>query len=408
MIKRCIIIFLLSVLLFSLTGCYDARGVEGLSYAVAIGLDKGENNLLRLSLQFAAPSSESSGSETSQQFSETIVTTVECSSIDSGINLINSYISKQVNLAHAKIVVISETLAVEGIAKYISTLVNNIEVRPDCNVIISRSSAEDFLNNSKPSLETLSARYYEQVLNSSQYTGFTTNTTLVSFFSAYQSPSYEPVAILGGINSPSTHNVKTNESYADIDSSYKADETPIENKTNLEIIGLAVFNDDKLIGELTGIDSICHLMCIDEFNSTTITVPSPFNQNEFIDLSIQEKGHTNVKVSLLNGSPYIKIKIPLVASVSSMEFGLDLSSNENIDALENYAKSYLEEKLLEYLYKTSKDYHADIAGFGESLTSKYLTNEDWDKVNWLELYVDSTFDVEVSVDIKSSYILIGN
>lgn len=189
--------------------------------------------------------------ETNQQFSETVVTTVECSSIDSGINLINSYISKQVNLAHAKIIVISEALATEGVAQYISTFVNNIEVRPDCNIIISRCNAEDFLNNSKPSLETLSARYYEQVLNSSQYTGFTTNTTLISFFSAYQSSSYEPVAILGGINSPSTHHVDTNDSYADIDSSYKANETPIENKTNLEIIGLAVFNDDKLIGELT-------------------------------------------------------------------------------------------------------------------------------------------------------------
>lgn len=348
------------------------------------------------------------GGESSQQFSETIVTTVECSSINSGITLINSYISKQVNLAHAKIIVISESLAVEGVAKYISTLVNNIEVRPDCNIIVSRSSAEDFLNNSKPSLETLSARYYEQVLNSTQYSGYTTNTTLSSFFSAYQSPSYQPVAILGGINSPSTHNVDTNESYADIDSSYKADETPIENKTNLEIIGLAVFNEDKLIGELTGMDSVCHLMCTDEFNSSSITVPSPFNQNEFIDLAIQEKGHTKVNVSLVNGSPYIKIKIPLVASVSSMESGLDLSSNENIDALEGYAVSYLEEKLLEYLYKTTKDLHSDIAGFGESLTSKYLTTEQWENVNWLDLYIDSTFDVEVTVDIKSSYILIGN
>lgn len=57
MIKRFIALLILSVLLFSLTGCYDARGVESISYAVAIGLDKGQDNLLRLSLQFAAPSS---------------------------------------------------------------------------------------------------------------------------------------------------------------------------------------------------------------------------------------------------------------------------------------------------------------------------------------------------------------
>lgn len=155
-------------------------------------------------------------------------------------------------------------------------------------------------------------------------------------------------------------------------------------------------------------DSICHLMCTNEFNSTTITIPSPFDQNEFIDLSVQENGRTDINVSLVNGSPYIKIKIPLVASIKSMEFGLDLNSNENISILESYTVSYLKDKILSYLYKTSKDYHADIAGFGESLTSKYLTMQDWENENWLRLYIDSTFDVDVSVDIKNSYILIGN
>lgn len=176
---------------------------------------------------------------------------MECSSIEAGINLINSYISKQVNLAHAKIIVFSETIASEGVSKYISTLVNNVEVRPDCNIIVSRCSAEDFLNNSSPSLETLSARYYEQVLASSEYTGFTTNTTLTNFYSAYKDYASQPIAILGGINSNSTHNVDLKDSYVDLDGSYKADETPIKNKTNVEFTGIGIFNEDKFIGELT-------------------------------------------------------------------------------------------------------------------------------------------------------------
>lgn len=407
MIKRCIALLLVSLLLFSLTGCYDARGLETLSYAVAIGIDKGNDNLLRLSIQFAAPGSGGGGSST-QQFTNTTVTTVECASIDSGINLINSYISNQINLAHAKIIVISESLASEGVAPYISTFVNNVEVRPDCNIIISRCSAEDFLNNSQPTLETLSARYYEQVLNSSQYTGFTTNTTLSSFYSAYRSPSYQPVAILGGINANSTHSVNPTTTYVDLDASYKANETPIKNKTSLEIMGLAIFNEDKLIGELAGIDSVCHLMCTNKFNSSTISFPSPFNQNSIMDLSIQENGKADIDVHLLNGSPYIKIKVPLLATVASMEYKLNLSSSENIIAIENYAASYLKEKMLNYLYATSKNYHCDIANFGKYLTPMYLTKEDWEKVDWLHLYADSVFDVEIEVQVKSSYLLVTN
>ena len=57
MIKRFSIITLIGIILFSITGTYDVRGLESLSYAVAIGIDKGDENLLRLSLQFPAPSS---------------------------------------------------------------------------------------------------------------------------------------------------------------------------------------------------------------------------------------------------------------------------------------------------------------------------------------------------------------
>lgn len=55
MIKRFSVITLIGIILFSIAGTYDARGLEDLSYAVAIGLDKGKDNLLRLSLQFSAP-----------------------------------------------------------------------------------------------------------------------------------------------------------------------------------------------------------------------------------------------------------------------------------------------------------------------------------------------------------------
>lgn len=34
---------------------------------------------------------------------------------------------------------------------------------------------------------------------------------------------------------------------ADIQGAYKADETPIKSKTGIENMGIAVFNDDKLV-----------------------------------------------------------------------------------------------------------------------------------------------------------------
>lgn len=185
------------ICLSTLTGCYSAEGLEELAYVVAIGIDKGESNKIRLSLQFAILSNSSGGSGgSSSQSQESTVTTVDCSSIDSGIALVNSYISKKVNLSHCKAIIISEELAYEGISEYIYTLANDIEIRPDCNIIISRCNASDYLDNSKPTLESVSARYYEFTLNSSEYTGFTENITLYNFYSDMLSTTAQAHAIL--------------------------------------------------------------------------------------------------------------------------------------------------------------------------------------------------------------------
>ncbi|MBP3502279.1 MAG: hypothetical protein J6K42_02210 [Clostridia bacterium] len=51
--KKFFTLILLLIILFNLTGCYDAKGIEQLAYAVAIGLDITDDNELELTLQFA-------------------------------------------------------------------------------------------------------------------------------------------------------------------------------------------------------------------------------------------------------------------------------------------------------------------------------------------------------------------
>ena len=62
-IKSIIALILIIICMFSLSGCYSAEGLETLAYAVAIGIDKGQNNKIKLSLQFAllSDSSDSGG-----------------------------------------------------------------------------------------------------------------------------------------------------------------------------------------------------------------------------------------------------------------------------------------------------------------------------------------------------------
>lgn len=401
-IKQFIALFIIIILCFiSLTGCYSAQGLETLAYAVAIGIDKGDNDKLKLSFQFAILGDSSSSGGGSSQSQESTVTSVDCSSIDSGINLVDNYISKKVNLSHCKAIIISEELAYEGVSEYIFTLVNDLEMRPDCNIIISRCSAYDYLGNSKPTLESVSARYYELTLNSSEYTGFTEDVTLADFYSNMLSTTTQPHAILGGINNELDNSSNGDIAPYDTEGSYKAGETPIKSKTVLENMGLAVFYHDKLVGELTGMEALCHLLVVNKFNSATISIPSPFNSNSIINLYLTTPKNSETSVDLVNGTPYVKCNVYVTGNITSLDENLDYSNEDNLRLIEEYTNSYLEQNISSYLYKTSKEFNCDIANFGSHVIDNYLTWDDWTESDWLYNYQNSFFSVNVNSNIRN-------
>ena len=395
------LILILSMCIFSLTGCYDAKGIENLSYAIAIGLDKGENNILKLSIQFATPSAISGDSEGSSQSDSTTITSIECSSIPSGINLINSYISKQVNLAHCKVIVISEELAYDGVSEYIYTLVDNVQIRPNCNVIVSRCDAINFLENAKPTLEKLTARYYEAALRSSEYTGYTSDIQLNDFYSALKSSTTQPLAILAGVNTEQTHLTDTNTNKFNIDSIYKANETPIQDKTSLECMGLAVFSYDKLAGELDAIESLCYAIVSNKLQNGMITIPNPNSDNSSIDIYLSPQKNTKIKVETINNTPYINIDVYLDGYIGSSDTNSDHSSTDTLESISKSVDKYLKAQILSFLYKTSKDFNCDIVGFGNYAINDYLTWDEWISSDWLSNYKDAFFKVNISTDIES-------
>ena len=397
-IKKLFLILIILVLTLPLlSGCYDARGIEDLAYVTALGIDISDNNTLSLTFQISIPGTSSESG--SSQSSKTENTTVQCSSIDSGISLVNSYISKQINLSHCKAIIFSEKIASLGLNDYIDTLSNNVEIRPDCNIIISRCTAKDFIENATPSIETLTARYYEVALKSSEYTGYTTSAELATFVNDVKNSFIQANAILGGINKG--NNNMSNLPYTGIEGDYKANESPINDVNNIETFGTAVFRDDKLVGELTGLETICFQLILGKIESCTISIPSPFEPESQIDLSIRKSKNPKINVDFINGSPYISIDLFLEAHGLTLNKSIDYTSIADVKLLQNATEQYLKQQITDFAYKTAKDYNSDICGFGKYALSKYLTWEDWENSNWTENYKNSFFNINANVSIIS-------
>ena len=379
---RFLIFCIISILIFSLSGCYSVQSIDDLAYVVALGIDLGKNNNLELTVQLTFPNSADSSSS-SGEAAPTIINSVECSSINSGISLLNSYVSKEINLSHCKVLIFSEAIASRGIGSEIYTLSNQVEIRPDCNVIISKSSAKQYITNSKPELENLVVKYYELTPYSNEYTGHITNATISNFFNALSANYGDPVAILGNGNklsiTPSNVTVNPEQEFNIV-----AGENPlVEYERKSENLGLAVFKQAKLVGELTAFENLLHLILTNQFESSVISIDNPYKENSAIDIALYFHKNTKINAKLVNGSPYVKSTIYLNARLLSVDKISESLTPEKIEELELLINSYLENAFLDYQYKTAKVFEADIDNVGKNLIKNFKNDNEWNNYNWL-------------------------
>ena len=104
------------------------------------------------------------------------------------------------------------------------------------------------LKNSSSSLDKILTKYYDIFPSSSKYTGYISNITIGEFYDSIINNDSGNITILGGINKKSVDEINPNKIIAGNSS--------IEGDRGTENIGLAVFNKDKYIGNLTAQESL--------------------------------------------------------------------------------------------------------------------------------------------------------
>lgn len=432
-VKKILIILLVIVITaFFLTDFSSIYTIDDYAYVIAMGLDNSDDSDLILSLQIAIPAGSSKGSESSSsQSSSSIVSTVKCKNINGGVNLINDYLGQKLNLSYCKAMVFSEDIAKQGIGNYICTATNDIEIRPSCDIIVSKCSALDYITNSKPLLENLSSKYYEIASSSQKDTGLTRTISLMSFYNRYYDSLCEPYAPLSSIEESnggdsssssggksegegsssssggkSTSEGSSSSSGGNSESSSKKDVEKDNASEKIKNQGLAIFKDDKLIGEISREETLCYMLVSGKLKEAVINVPSPFEDADYVSLNISSV-HSKNKVEIKNGTPFITCNISLSARVLSSTKTSNYLSKENSLALEYATNSYLNANITDFLYKTSKELKSDFIGFGRNAVRSFKTMDDWKNYDWLNKYQNSEFNVNVNTTVKSSYLLIG-
>ena len=399
-IKRIFIILVLLIFVTAFSSSYVSLRIDNLAFVVALGIDVADNNNLKVSFEFTDIGSVSENGSASE--SSSVINTVVSSSLDSAISMMNGFISKQLSLSHCKLIIFSEEFAQRGVSHEIYTLINNPQIRPSTNIVISKIDAESYIKYSEPALEHLESKYYEIFPSSSKYTGYTVNATIGDFFNGLVCETCEPFAILGGINDSSNSNSNASSNNAEAISNA----TTLTGKRLTENIGVAVFKDDKLVGELNAIETLSFLLLKNSVDSFEVSIPNPNTQEEEnIDIYLYHDVDTKINLDITNGAPHAKIDINLTGKISSVSKNSDYDDNNQLSTISNSVNNYLESIISSYLYRTSREFNSDINNIGRHGRSQFLTLNDYENFDWLENYKNCTFEVNVDTNVKSGFLI---
>lgn len=375
--KKTLLIFaLILTILITFFSAYDVRGVEDLSYVIALGIDKSDSKdePYSLTIQTAKPdSSESGGTKI-----KTDIQTVDCNSFNLGLSMLNLENEKTLNLSHCTAIIISEDLAKDGIETIINTITNNIELRPTCNILISKEKTSEFLEVAS-NIEDISSKFYNSFINSAKTTSYITTCEFSKFYSNLNYDIQEPVALY----------------------SYIKDDS-------IETLGLAVFKDYKMIGRLSGLETICYNLLTNNFEQATIEVYNYQNPGLPIAINIEKSNNTKIKVKLEDNIPKIECNVSVESKILTANKNYDFSTQESLKQLEAEINLFLEKSISDFLYKTSTEYNSDIIGFEGYFKKNFLTQDEIDKYNWQELYKNSEFTVKAQNQLISGFLFSKN
>ena len=434
------ILLIITIIIFFISGfsdSYSSHTIDNIVHVVAIGIDKcddGQNNM-KVSFQFinmSGGNESSSGGETS-----TIITSINATTINKAINLMNSYIGKELNFSHCKVLVFSKEFAEEGISTEICTLVNDEEIRPSTNIVVSTSDANIYLKNSNPNIEKLVTNYYDTFELTSNFTGYSDDATIGDFYNKMFSSSSANTAILGrtfqNISNSENSSQDSSEGKTSQEGSSSAENSSETSKNNekntsgnteqintggasLEItgqrgtqnVGIAVFKNAKYVGQLSEMDSICHLLITNNVDSFIISVPIDEYPDNSLDINVSAIHNSKIKVDTSSNTPNISISVYCEGRILTADKDSNYVDSKILKDISNKSSEILKQHIETYLNKTSREFKTDITGFSNHALSNFLTIKDWENYDWISKYETANFTINVDFDITSSLLFSGN
>lgn len=358
-------IFILLVLSVSiLTGCWDQKIFEEIGLVLSAGIEESKNQKLLLTYVYpiiGGKEKDSVGIESA-----------ESSLLRGAREKIRYRAPKRLEGGKTQQILISDGLAKQGIHDILEIFQRDVALPAIAYVVVVEGSPNELLNKGSALKNKPRISFYTfQLLEDNEQLSNIPNTKVFDFDINYFAPGLDPVTPL----------IKLQEEY-------------------IEIIGCALFSEDKMVGKLDNRQAIMLLGMMGQAKNSDFVFDDPkFSTDNPINYGIAvtlRKPKRKIKIDFDEaGIPVIDVSLKYTCLLDEYKW------NETNDPVEQKKiEKALSSSLTKYANETIRvmqEVNSDPIGFGNIIRAKY--HEYWKNINWKEVYPEAQIKVDVQLEI---------
>jgi len=354
-----------------LCACWNYREIDTLAIVAGMAIDKDPlSNKYILTTEIISTQSQGGTNITSSEIYST-----QGDTIFNAVRDLIEQTGSRLFWSGSKVVIISESLANEGIIPAIDWTNRSNFVRPDIWLLISKDNTAAEILKNKVKLNVITSLHFDDTMNSWKVLSKFPPSTVWSFVDGLSSGKSEAVATV--------KNELNNGSISPL------------------IDGSAIFKSDKLVGYLNGNETLYMLMIKNEIKQALITLINVSGSNTNVTLEINDN-RTKLTPIYKNGKVSMIVDIYPVTSIHEVQGTKDFMKEENLKTLESEAEKKFESQIKYLISKLQKDYDSDVLGFGEIFKEeKPKISENFEK-NKKDIFTNMKTTVNVHLQIKGS------
>lgn len=424
--RKTALILLMSLTVCLLHGCFDASEIDDILQVSALGIDVGEKDDWRITIQF--PTLREGGGNTGggggssggngggggggegrekkeeDGLSQDGFTVVSCEapSFYEALAILDASVPREINFMQTQVVVFSEDVAKGGkLGEFIAPLVRFREIRRTSFIFVTKGKAMDFIKANKPYIGTDISKNYRIWIEESRGTGYFPYVTIGSFYEKLKSPKSQAIATLAAVNDFSgfAGEGEQESSKGGQGSRHAAGKLPRISENKVELWGTAIFDGEIMAGELNGDETRYLLMLRNEFSRGIYTIQDPLEEGVIVVIELRSAKPADIKVEFVDDVPRIQTKIYLHGDILSIQGQGRYEQKEEKAILEEAVRQQLITEIRALIDKCVS-LNVDAMMFGGIASREFLTIDEFEAYGWNDRFREAIVDIDIEFTIR--------